>query len=199
MVPNRQYIEVPDNEWCFDHQTNELFRFKEGLFYAHVCIDRADRSFTRKCILNKLPDSAVIATVDSNTDSHQLKQSHGIQTWTKITDKEALESWLLRRNKKHLQQVCDSKSPPISTKMEPILGEHGTEGPATNLLTGNINQITEHDSKCVTAWRKHITMTEAEQDLPPVFADLDPATFAAIFKEANERTSSSPEGLHYTM
>ena len=26
------YIEVPDNEWYFDHQTNELFHFKEGLF-----------------------------------------------------------------------------------------------------------------------------------------------------------------------
>ena len=83
--------------------------------------------------------------------------------------------------------------------MRAILGEHGTEDPATDLLTGDIDKITDHDGKCVTAWRKHITMTEAEQDLPPVFADLDPATFAAIFKEANERTSSSPEGLHYTM
>ena len=67
------YIEVPDNEWYFDHQTNELFCFKEGLFYVHVCIDRADRSFTTKGIIKKLPDSAVIATVDSNADSHQLK------------------------------------------------------------------------------------------------------------------------------
>ena len=97
------YIEVPDNEWYFDHQTNELFRFKEDLFYAHVCIDRADRSFTKKGIIKKLPDSTVVATVDSNADSRQLKQSHGVQTWTKITDKEALESWLLRRNKKHLR------------------------------------------------------------------------------------------------
>ena len=162
------YIEVQDNEWYFDHQTNELFRFKEGLFYAHVCIDRADRSFATKGIIKKLPDSAVIASVDSNAEMHQLKQSHGIQTWTKVTNKEALESWLLRRNKKHLQQVRDSESPHVSAEMEAILGEHGTEDPATDLLNGNTAQITEDDSACVTAWRKHIAMTEAERNLPPV-------------------------------
>ena len=141
----------------------------------------------------------MIATVDSNADSHQLKQSHGIQTWTKITDKEALESWLLGRNKKHLQQVCDSESPRVSAEMEAILREHGTEGPATDLLNGNTAQITEDDSECVTAWRKHIDMTEAERNLPPALADVDSEAFAAIFKEANESTSLSPDGLHYTM
>ena len=96
------YIEVPDNEWYFDRLTNELFRFKDGLFYSHVCIDRAKGSFTTKGIIKKLPDSAVTAEVTPGVESHQLKQSHGAQTWTKITDKEALETWLLRRNKKHL-------------------------------------------------------------------------------------------------
>ena len=149
--------------------------------------------------MKKLPDSAVIATVDSNADLHQLIQSHGIQTWTNITDKEALESWLLRRNKKYLQQVRDSKSPHVSAEMEAILGDHGTKGPATDLLNGNTAQLTEDDSECVTARRKHIAMTEAERNLPPVLGDVDSETFAVIFKEANERTSSSPEGLHYTM
>ena len=74
------YIEFPDNEWYFDHQTNELFRFKEGLFYAHVFVNRADKSFMTKGIIKKLPDSAVIADVTSTADSHQLKQSYGIQT-----------------------------------------------------------------------------------------------------------------------
>ena len=89
------YIEVPDNEWYFDHQTNELFRFKEGLFYAHVCIDCAEGTFTMKGIIKKLPDSAVIAEVTSTTETHQLRQSRGAQTWTKITDRDALESWLV--------------------------------------------------------------------------------------------------------
>ena len=115
------YIEVPDNKWYFDHQTNELFRFKEGLFCAQACIDRAGRNFTTRGIIKKLPDSAVIAEVTSNADLHQLKQPHGIQTWTKITDKEALESWLLWRNKKYLQQLHDSKSPHVSAEMEAIL------------------------------------------------------------------------------
>ena len=105
------YIEVPDNEWYFDHQTNELFRFKEGLCYAHVCIDRADGSFATKGILTKLPDSAVITTVDTNTVSHQLKQSHVIYTWTKITDKEALESWLLRHNKNTSSRSVTARTP----------------------------------------------------------------------------------------
>ena len=112
----------------------------------------------------------MIASVDSNSDTHQLKQSHGIQTWTKVTNKEALESWLLRRNKKHLQQVRDSESPHVSAEMEAILGEHDTESPATNLLNGNTAQITEDDSECITARRKHIAMTEAKRNLPPVLA-----------------------------
>ena len=100
---------------------------------------------------------------------------------------------------KHLQQVRDSENPHVSAETRAILGEHGTEDPATDLLAGDIDKITDHDGKCVTAWRKHIAMTEAERDLLLVFADVDPGTFAVIFnKEANE-SSSSPEGLHYTM
>ena len=135
----------------------------------------------------------------SNTETHQLQRSRGAQTWTKITDREALESWLVRRNKKHLQQLHDSESPHVSTEMEAILGEHGIEDPATDLLRGATAQITENGSDCVTAWRRHIAMTEAELTLPPIPADIDRETFAAIFKEANEKKSSSPEGLHYTM
>ena len=105
----------------------------------------------------------------------------------------------MRRNKKHLQQLHDSESPHVSAEMEAVLGEHGTEDPATDLLNGVTARITENDSDCVTAWRKHIAMTEAELSLPPIPAGIDPETFAAVFKEANERKSSSLEGLHYTM
>ena len=52
--------------------TNELFRFKDGLFYSHVCIDREEGSFTTKGVIKKLPDSAVTAEVTPGTDSHQL-------------------------------------------------------------------------------------------------------------------------------
>ena len=113
------YIKVPDNEWHFDHQINELFCFKEGLFYAHVCIVRADKRFTTKVIIKKLPDSAVIATVDSNADLHQLKQSHGIQTWTKITDNEALESSLLRHNKNNSSRSATARAPTFLLRWKP--------------------------------------------------------------------------------
>ena len=88
----------------------------------------------------------------------------------------------MRRNKKHLQQLHDSESPHTSAAMEAILGEHGTEDPATRLLSGTTAHITENDSDCVTAWRRHIAMTEAERALPQIPADIDQETFAENFQ-----------------
>ena len=82
--------------------------------------------------------------------------------------------------------------------MGAILGKHGTEYRATELLDDDIVRITVHDNERITAWKKHIAMTETKQKLPPVIAEVNPEAFAVVFEEANERTSSSSEGLHYT-
>ena len=42
-------------------------------------------------------------------------------------------------------------------------------------------------------------MTAAERQLAPVENDIAAVAFAAVFREADEKKSSSPEGLHYTL
>ena len=44
--------------------------------------------------------------------------------------------------------------------------------------------------------RCHLEMTATERQLAPVKNDIDTAAFAAVFREADERKPSSPEGLH---
>ena len=150
-------------------------------------------------MLKKLPPKTILAEVVVGESACTLMSSGGEQTWTKITETEIIEKWLLRRNKKHLQQVYDDESPHVSAEMERILGEHGIETPVDQLLDGTLDKIIAEEDECMSEWRRYMVMTPRERKLEPVSAEISPDTFAAVFKEANERTSSSPEGLHYTL
>ena len=48
-------------------------------------------------------------------------------------------------------------------------------------------------------WVKWFKMTPAERALRPVPPEITPSEFAEAFKLTNEKTSSSPSGLHYTL
>ena len=57
-----------------------------------------------------------------------------------------IEEWLLRKNKKQLQQVHNDKTPHVSREMKNIMGGHGVVSAVDDLLEGRIDSITASDS-----------------------------------------------------
>ena len=112
------YIEVPDNTWFHDQDSDEVFEFKDGLFCAHSHIQASTNEYRLEYVLKKLPKKATVATVSVGDGCLKLINAGGVPAWTRITDTSAIESWLLRQNEKLLQQVQDDGSPHISSEMK---------------------------------------------------------------------------------
>eukprot|EP00956_Cyclotella_meneghiniana_P019479 scaffold33333_cov78-Cyclotella_meneghiniana.AAC.2 len=48
-----------------------------------------------------------------------------------------MEEWLLKRNKRHLQQMYIEQCPPTKSNFAPILEEYGTSVTAKEILSGD--------------------------------------------------------------
>ena len=146
------YIEVPDDTWFHDQDSDEVFEFKDGLFCAHSHIQASTNEYRLEYVLKKLPKKSTVATVGAGDGHLKLLSAEGVPAWTRITDTPAIESWLLRGNKKHLQQVHDDGSPHVSSEMKEIMGEHGVGPAVDDLLNGKIASITSDDDERMDKW-----------------------------------------------
>ena len=146
------YIEVPDDTWFHDQGSDEVFEFKDGLFCAHNHIQASTNKYRQEYVLKKLPKKAIVATVSVGNGCLKLLSTGGVPAWTRITDTSAIESWLLSRNKKHLQQVHDDKSPQVSSAMKVIMGERGIGPAVEDLLDGKITSIVSDDDERMDQW-----------------------------------------------
>ena len=118
----------------------------------------------------------------------KLLSAGGVPAWTQITDTSAIESWLLRQNKKHLQQVYGNMSPHVSSAMKAIMGEHDIGPAVDDLLDAKIASIASDDDECMDQWQCHLEMTATERQLAPVENDTDASSFAAVFREADKKS-----------
>ena len=107
-----------------------------------------------------------------------------------------MEEWLLRRNKKHHQQVWEDESVPTQAPIYDLLTQ---EEKIEKLLKGEIDierlEVKEH----VKEWLHWIKKTPKEREIramPPIITLED---FREVFEAVDEMTSSLPLGLHYTL
>ena len=106
------YIEVPNKKWYLNANGMELFEFDNGIFIAHAM--EAKNAFNGFGIIKILPKGARAVEIERSEDIIFVTNpdSTAPDTWTKVTDPEEIESWLLRHNKRHLQQMYLEKYPP---------------------------------------------------------------------------------------
>ena len=82
--------------------------------------------------------------------------------------------------------------------MNEIQANHGLNSRVGDLLAGRFE--TEHEvSEEMAAWIKAVKQTDKEKATPKVVGVMTKEQFQYVFKIANEKTSSSPSGMHYTM
>ena len=107
-----------------------------------------------------------------------------------------MEEWLLRRNKKHHQQVWEDEGVPTKAPIHDLLTQ---EEKIEKLLNGEIDierlEVPEHVKEWLH-WLKKTPKEREIRDLPPI---ITPEDFREAFEVVDEMTPSSPSGLHYTL
>jgi len=115
-----------------------------------------------------------------------------------VTSQEEIESQIMARNKRHLQQTAREGGVTTGPLMNEIQANHGLNSRVDNLLAGRFE--TEHEvPEEMAGWIKAVKQTDKEKATPKVVGVMTKEQFQYVFKIANEKTSSSPSGMHYTM
>ena len=82
--------------------------------------------------------------------------------------------------------------------MTGLQDKYGTSKDAVALMAGEF--ATAHPvSPALASWFSHMAQTDPEKNSPHIVGMMDKSQFQASFRQANEKTSSSPAGLHYTI
>ena len=113
-----------------------------------------------------------------------------------IVRKEDIEGRILCHNKKHHQQVYDNNSPHVTGTIEEIFKDKET---INNILEGHTDADDLDIPYYTKDWFRALTKTSAEQNLLCFNSVVSAKRYAEVFKEADEKKSSSPEGLHYIL
>ena len=79
--------------------------------------------YNKASSLKVLPSDAKTVRVEWTNNAIKCVNLNSAEepTWTQITNKEEMEEWLLRRNKKHHQQVWEDESVPTQTPIYELL------------------------------------------------------------------------------
>mgnify|MGYP003325952949 CR=1 FL=1 len=119
--------------------------------------------------------------------------------WKRVTEKCEIEDHLLRRNKRHLQQTALEECPPTQCYFSDILERFGTGPKAVELLKGHVTSDVSRFPPTIRAWLKQFRRTEEESQATLIDGMIFEDEYQTAFKEVNEKSSSSPSGLHYTI
>jgi len=120
--------------------------------------------------------------------------------WETVTSQREIEKHLLRRNKRHLQQIAKEGGPSTHPPVKQLTESLGTSEDARAVLDGTY--VTEEDGIEVNAtlaeWIKQLKQTDTEKGMADTVGSIPPEALQEAFKAAKERTASHGD-LHYTV
>ena len=199
------WIEVPMGEWYYSHTTKEIYKYDKGVFEAysawspsHSLIPDSPWRFYKHHHLKVPHDDIVEAQVESS-DEYLILTAIGVpsQIWRTVTDTAEIESLLLERNKRHLQQSDVEEGRVHDPTIQSLISGHGTDL-LDEILSGSISLDLAAD-EVLRAWLLALQQTDEEKALPPITGSISKEEFQAAFKAVSEHTSSSPSGMHYSI
>jgi hypothetical protein len=194
------YIEVPNEVWFMSRDGSELYEFDDGIFVAHQQID--ERVFEPFGICKVLPDDSIVVEVEQTEDAIFVKEPSELNppepTWQTVDKPDEMQEWLMRRNKRHLNQMHAEERPPTRKEFQSILAEHGTSETAMAILNGTLDPSTIGLDKDATNFIKSLARRTEEEGLSTP-RQMSTKDFQESMKVTHEDTSSSASGLHYTL
>ena len=121
-----------------------------------------------------------------------------IDIWREVTNQGAIEQEIIARNRRHLQQIEREQGVTEGPLLKEIHANYGINPSAKAILAGTY-ETTYEISEEQAAWFRAVKQTEKEKNAPAVLGSLDMGQYRQTFKAAQDRTSSSPARLHYTI
>jgi hypothetical protein len=197
-------IEVPMGEWFYSHSNREIYRYDQGVFECYSpwsptpnLIPTHPWKFYSHHHLKVPHDDIVHAEVELQ-DGYYILLSVSLPApiWRSVTDPVEMESFLLQRNRRHLQQAVVEDGRTHDPLIQSIMSGHGTDL-LDEVRKGTLDTNDAVDG-VILAWIEALKQTEAEASLPPVTGEVSPEQFRDAFKVVSERTSSSGR-VHYTI
>ena len=144
---------------------------------------------------------AVAAEYDEESGEVLVYENYKIQAlmWESVTTQKEIETRILERNKRHLQQMSIEGGP---TECEPLVGLQqncGVNADVEKILKGTYTTEVEISEE-MAAWIKAMEQNDKEKNAPVIDGVIPVAAYQETFKKATESTSSnSTFGLNYTI
>ena len=124
---------------CGQRAERVICEFDNGIFVAHSGFE--ENLYKEYRSIKVLPKGAVVVEAEKSEDMIHVLNPESIKapTWTRVTKPEEMESWLMRRNKRHLQQMYIEQSPLTTEAFAPILEDYGTSTITDEILGGTFD------------------------------------------------------------
>jgi len=182
-----------------------LCHYTQGVFESHPA-NKRPRRFLAHHTLKVIPTDAMQVTVypwkrRGNLRGYRMSEGLPIGPikWKRITNKDEMETLLLERNKRHLQQMARENTPPTQQYFQKVLSEYGTSDTTSRILDDEISNDLDQFPRVVRVWLQQFIRTKEEQEYcVPVDGFIYPFELQQAFKSVKEKTSSPSSGIHYT-
>ena len=192
-------IQIPAHDWFFSPRNEEVYHYSSGVFEAYPSAD--DGTFYPHHTLKILPSDAVAVEIaqDPHTRHRSIIAHLPIAPilWRDITTQEEMETLLLERNQRHLEQTAREEGlstvPPLSF----IRRDHGINRESSQILDGTVSafDLTPEMAAFFSALKRGPT----EVGLPRIIGHITPAEIQSMFRHSKEKTSSDSRTLNYTL
>ena len=185
-------------DWYYSFSANRLFHMVGGSVDTFGGLEDGTFRLKRPSQVPRDATAAIVERTDMGT--YKLLDTLPIpaRMWCDVTSQEKIETMLMARNKRHLQQTAIEGGESNGPVMTELTQDHGLSEMADKLLAGTYE--TEHEvSEELAEWFRQMKQTDKERESPKIVGVMTKPEFQYSFKIAREKTSSSPSGLHYTI
>ena len=192
-------IQIPTHDWFYSPGSNEIYHYDRGVFEAYPAFD--DDSFHTYHTIKVIPDDVEQITVEQLAPHNRWKIVTRIYSssvvWRDVDSQDEIESYLIDRNRRHLEQVAREKGPSTRPPLTQIRHNYGINPLTESILDGT---YTTYDLPPeMRAFFDALKTNPTTHRLPPVLGAISSLDFQEMFRRAKEKTSSDSRTLNYSI
>ncbi len=188
-------IKVPLYKWHYSPKTKELYRYDQGVFEAYepltpqIGLQPTDPTrFYLRLHLKVLPEDALRAKVHRQSDHFELMRIYKMSTlWREVTSTEEIETIILQRNRRHLQQASIEDGRVHDPIMQELIEGYGVNDMVEQMRGGELT-IPQVTNEAIQAWLSALNQTGASIRLPPITGKFEVEDFQSSFKAVEKKT-----------
>ena len=190
-------IQIPTHTWFFSASQHELYHYDTGVFVAYPA--SIGGLFHMHHTVKMPPSDIVLADISHTPNGWLLTKTSPLpdNLWKDITSQTEIESVLLARNQRHLEQVQRQGGQSTTAPITLLREGYGFNTLSSSILDGS---PTDFDlTPEMSTFFSTLKQSPSERDLPPILGTITSEEVQIMFSRTRERTSSDPRTLNYSI